>query len=57
MLGITCFTIGDMHARYKQAQGYRPPSLGWDTFGLPAENAANQNRPYQLQHTQTIFNK
>ncbi len=47
------YSIGDAYARYKRMQGFNVLyPMGYDSFGLPAENAAIKNKANPAKYTE-----
>ena len=47
------YTIGDIYARFKRMSGYNVMyPMGYDAFGLPAENAAIQAKEHPKKYTE-----
>ncbi len=50
---VRCYTIGDVFARTKRMQGFNILyPMGFDSFGLPAENAAKKDNIHPRKYTE-----
>ena len=50
---VKCYSIGDIVARYKRMRGFNVLyPMGFDAFGLPAENAAIKEKTHPKKYTE-----
>src|SRR3989344_1250377 len=53
---VRCYSIGDIIARYKRMKGFSVLyPIGFDAFGLPAENAAIKDKIHPKKYTENAI--